>query len=258
MIGLSLTTRLRPLFKLRFMSMSTSSTTTLVMPLRIQRIRFIAPVPFNQARFFAKQSHGNKKKDSGSSSSSSSSNAEFDSSSFDAELTSSLTRLQEELAGVRTNRASPDLLQNIVVKQRDGAGTTPLKALAQVSVKDPKTLLVSVFDDSQVTAVQSSIQQSDLGLNPTTFGTSALLVPVPKVTAEFRDKLLKLVATAEENAKVRVRRERTNVLKHLKDCKLPEDETKRLEKAIDEQTKQFNKKVTDLAQKKQTEISNSK
>lgn len=208
--------------------------------------------PLLPCRLFAKQSKGghkdNKEKDKGS-------GIDFDSSAFDAELVSSLTRLQEELAGVRTNRASPDLLQSVVVKSRDGAAATPLKALAQVSVKDPKTLLVSVFDDAMVSAVQSSIQQSDLGLNPTAFGASALLVPVPKLTAEFRDKLLKLVAGAEEGAKMRVRRERTNVLKHLKDCKLPEDETKRLEKAIDEQTKQFNKKAGDLALKKTNEIS---
>jgi ribosome recycling factor len=219
------------------------------------RRRRIVVLPMIQNRFFAKQSNKNNNNNNNKNSN----QVEFNSSSFDSELISSLTRLQEELAGVRTNRASPDLLQNIVVKSRDGgAAVTPLKALAQVSVKDPKTLLVSVFDDSMVSAVQSSIQQSDLGLNPTVFGASALLVPVPKLTVEFRDKLLKLVATAEENAKMRVRRERTNVLKHLKDCKLPEDESKRLEKVIDEQTKQFNKKATDFALKKTNEISSLK
>lgn len=205
-------------------------------------------------RFFAKQA---KEAKGGNKSSGGGSGLEFNASAFDAELVSSLERLQTELAGVRTNRASPDLLQSVVVKSRDGS-VTPLKALAQVSVKDPKTLLVSVFDETQLSAVQSAIQQTDLGLNPSPHGSNALLVPVPKLTSEFRDKLLKLVSAADEAAKQRVRRARTDVLKHLKDCKLPEDESKRLEKVIDEQTKQFNKKATDLAAKKTSEISAAK
>jgi ribosome recycling factor len=206
-------------------------------------------------RTFAKASNKDNKDNKKSGGGGGGGGAVFTSAAFDGELVSSLERLQTDLAGVRTNRASPDLLQNVVVKARDGSGTTPLKALAQVSVKDPKTLLVSVFDETQLGAVQSAIQQTDLGLNPSPTGSNALLVPVPKMTSEFRDKLLKLVSTADEAAKQRVRRARTDVLKLLKDCKLPEDEAKRLEKKIDEETKQFNKKATDMAAKKTTEIS---
>lgn len=118
-------------------------------------------------------------------------------------LAASRERLKKDLGAIHAGRASPDLLQRVEV---DAYGTQePLNKVAQVVVKDHQTLMVNVFDPSLVKAVSEAIRTADLQLNPQVVG-SAVKVPVPRVTQEYREKLAKQVAAAGEEAKVAARK----------------------------------------------------
>lgn len=109
--------------------------------------------------------------------------------------------LQNQISKVRTGRASPSLLDGIIVEYY---GTpTPLRQLASVTVEDTRTLKINVFDRSLGPAVEKAIMASDLGLNPSSAGTD-IRVPLPALTEERRKELIKVVRGEAEGARVAV------------------------------------------------------
>lgn len=110
--------------------------------------------------------------------------------------------VQNQISKIRTGRASPNLLDGIVVEYY---GTpTPLRQLASVTVEDSRTLKINVFDRSMGPAVEKAIMASDLGLNPSSAG-SDIRVPLPPLTEERRKDLTKIVRGEAEGARVAVR-----------------------------------------------------
>ena len=109
---------------------------------------------------------------------------------------------KNQISKIRTGRASPSLLDGIVVEYY---GTpTPLRQLASVTVEDSRTLKINVFDRSMSAAVEKAIMASDLGLNPSSAG-SDIRVPLPPLTEERRKDLTKIVRGEAEQARVAVR-----------------------------------------------------
>ena len=108
-----------------------------------------------------------------------------------------------------------------------------LKTVAQVSVKDPQNLLVSVFDAEQLKAVVSGIQAANLGFTPQQEKNNTVRVPIPKVTKEFRQAQAKTAAKFAEQTKIELRDVRHDILKKLnKQKSLGEDDVKRMEKEV--------------------------
>ena len=108
-----------------------------------------------------------------------------------------------------------------------------LKTVAQVSVKDPQNLLVSVFDAEQLKAVVSGIQEANLGFTPQQEKNNTIRVPIPKVTKEFRQAQAKTAAKFAEQTKIELRDVRHDILKKLnKQKSLGEDDVKRMEKEV--------------------------
>ena len=106
---------------------------------------------------------------------------------------------KNQISKIRTGRASPSLLDGIVVEYY---GTpTPLRQLASVTVEDSRTLKINVFDRSMSAAVEKAIMASDLGLNPSSAG-SDIRVPLPPLTEERRKDLTKIVRGEAEQARV--------------------------------------------------------
>ncbi|MGB7860406.1 MAG: ribosome recycling factor [Acidimicrobiia bacterium] len=120
-----------------------------------------------------------------------------------------IEHVANEFSTVRTGRANPQLLHRITV---DYYGTpTPLQQLASIGVPEPRLLVVQPFDKSTVTDIERSIQNSDLGLNPTNDGT-VIRIAFPPLTEERRKELIKVVHRMAEDGRVAVR----NIRRHSK------------------------------------------
>lgn len=143
-----------------------------------------------------------------------------------------------ELRGVRSGRASPGLVEGIKVDYY--GALTPLGQMAQISVPEPRLLVVKPFDASQVQEVAKAIQASDLGINPAVDGKIIRLV-IPPLSEERRKQLVGLVKEKGEAAKVAIRNVRRDANKHAeaaqKDKTLTEDDLSNLKDEIQEQTK---------------------
>nr|WP_222938482.1 ribosome recycling factor [Duffyella gerundensis] len=162
---------------------------------------------------------------------------------------------KNNISKVRTGRASPAILDGIVVEYY---GTpTPLRQLANVTVEDSRTLKINVFDRSLSQAVEKAIMTSDLGLNPSSAGTD-IRVPLPALTEERRKDLIKIVRGEAEQGRVsvrNVRRDANEKLKALlKDKEVSEDEERRAQEEVQKMTDASIKKVDAALADKETEL----
>lgn len=166
-----------------------------------------------------------------------------------------LEAVRRELAGIRSGKASPALLDTVRVEAY--GQPMPLNQVGQVSAPEARLLVVQPYDRSLVKAVSRAIQQSDLGLNPTDDGT-VVRVPIPALTEERRRDLVKLIAKFAEEGRVHVRQVRHEILHELKkqekDGTLPEDEERRLEIETQKLTDRFIGMVDELLKKKTAEV----
>jgi len=154
-----------------------------------------------------------------------------------ARMQKSVDALHHALSKLRMGRATPSLLEHVLV---DYYGSpTPLTQVANVSVEDARTLAVKPWEKSMVPEIEKAIMTSDLGLNPATSG-ELIRVPLPALTNERRLELVKVVKTEIENAKVAVRnirRDANHQLKELEKQKaLTEDDLRRAEERIQKLT----------------------
>ena len=160
-----------------------------------------------------------------------------------------------QISKIRTGRASPCLLDGIVVEYY---GTpTPLRQLASVTVEDSRTLKINVFDRSMSPAVEKAIMASDLGLNPSSAGTD-IRVPLPPLTEERRKDLTKIVRAEAEQARVSVRNVRRDandkVKALLKDKEISEDDDRRSQDDVQKMTDAAIKKVDAALADKEAEL----
>ncbi len=151
----------------------------------------------------------------------------------EAHMKKSIAIAEEELAGVRTGKASASLLDSIKV---DYYGSpVPLKQIANIGVPDAKLITVQPWEKPMVGEVVKAIQQSNLGLNPQSDG-NLIRIPIPLLTEERRHELVKSVKGMIEEAKVAVRNVRRDANEHLKklekDHVISEDEHHRYHKEI--------------------------
>lgn len=156
--------------------------------------------------------------------------------------------LKENLNTIRAGRANPSLLDRVTV---DYYGSpTPLKALANVSVPDPRTLLITPFDPKSISNIEKGINEANIGINPSNDG-KVIRLAMPTLTEERRKELTKSVKKYGEEAKVairNVRREENEALKkQQKDGELTEDDVKSamndIQKAVDKAIKEIDEMV---------------
>ncbi len=164
--------------------------------------------------------------------------------SLDERIEGAKNFLKENLNTVRAGRANPALLDKIMVNYY---GTpTPLKALANISVPDPRTLMISPFDPKSVGDIERSILEANIGINPTNDG-KVIRLAIPQLTEERRKELIKVVKNYGEDAKVAVRNLRRDVNDELKkaqkDGELTEDD---LKNELDETQKTIEKAIKDI------------
>ncbi|KAI9483986.1 MAG: ribosome recycling factor domain-containing protein [Benjaminiella poitrasii] len=211
------------------------------------------PVLITTTRFYAKS---NKKKNTSVESQIEKDEEfffQFDEDKFQERFDQSISQLKEHLSTMRIGRATPSLLDNVRIRIEHSH--YPIKDLAQITVRDPQTLIVTVHDSDYISAVDKSIREAGLNLNPI-MENKIIKIPVPKPTKESRDKLAKLVNTTGEQTKHKIRSFRQDGLKQLKhDAKhSPADNIKKLEKSVQNLTDKYNKMVDELLKSKVKEI----
>jgi len=173
----------------------------------------------------------------------------------DTRMDKCVEAFKNHISKVRTGRASPSILDGIVVEYY---GTpTPLRQLANVTVEDSRTLKINVFDRSLSAAVEKAIMASDLGLNPSSAGTD-IRVPLPPLTEERRKDLIKVVRGEAEQGRVSVRNVRRDandkVKALLKDKEISEDEERRSQDDIQKMTDAYIKKIDVALAEKEAEL----
>ncbi len=159
-------------------------------------------------------------------------------------IAKSISMLKEDLNTVRAGRANPALLDKVMV---DYYGCpTPLKNLSNISVPDPRTLMITPFDAKSIGDIEKGINIADIGITPTNDGKVIRLV-VPQLTEERRKELTKTTKKMGEDAKVAIRNLRRDVNDHLKKAQkegeLTEDD---LKKELDKVQKTTDKAVKDI------------
>jgi ribosome recycling factor len=160
-----------------------------------------------------------------------------------------------ELATVRTGRASPHLLDRIVVDYY--GAQTPLKQLANVAASDARLLTVTPFDKSAIGAIEKSILESDVGLAPSNDG-NVIRLQVPEMTEERRREMVKVVHGVAEEGRIAIRNIRRDIMQDLRELKKEgeagEDDERRAESALQKQTDEAIAEIDTLLKGKEEEI----
>jgi ribosome recycling factor len=183
------------------------------------------------------------------------SSGSFDLNDLEKRMRGSLDALKRELSGLRTGRASAHLLDPIQVSVY--GSKMPLNQVATVSVPEPRTISVQVWDKNNVSAVDKAIREANLGLNPIIDGAH-LRLPIPMLTADRRTELAKLAHKYAEHGRVavrNVRREGMDLLKKLeKDGKMSQDEHHKNSAKVQELTDKLVKEIDATLAHKESEI----
>jgi ribosome recycling factor len=174
-----------------------------------------------------------------------------------SDMEGAIDGLKKELGKVRTGRATPKLVDGVLVLVQSYGTTMPLNQLATVQAPDPRLLTIAPWDKSTISDIERAILAAGLGLNPSNDG-QIIRLPVPALTQERRKELVKLARKAGEDAKVRlrqVRREYNEMFKAgEKDGEVSEDDCRRLLEKVQESTDVFVKAVDEHVTKKEEEV----
>ena len=167
----------------------------------------------------------------------------------------SLNSLKEAFLSIRTGRSNPALVEGIVVNYY--GAPTPLKNLASITAPDTRSLAISPFDVSQVSAVEKALRDSDLGVNPSRDG-NVIRVVLPALTEERRKEYVKMAKKKAEDAKIAVRnirrKAREEVEAETKSGELTEDEEEQIFSDLDKLTKKFTDEIDSMTEVKEKEI----
>jgi ribosome recycling factor len=163
--------------------------------------------------------------------------------------------LKEEFQSLRTGRATAGLLDQVMVEAYGNA--VPINQVGSVSVPEPRSLTVSIWDKALVVSVEKAIRNSGLGFNPVVEGQN-LRIPIPPLTEERRKDLAKMAGKYAEQQKIAVRNVRRDanddLKKAQKDTVITEDDLKRMETEVQGFTDQAIKRIDETLKTKEAEI----
>ena len=170
-------------------------------------------------------------------------------------MNKTISVLQQELGGLRAGRANPQVLDRILV---DYYGSpTPINQLGNISVPEPRMLVIAPWDGKLIPAIEKALQKSDLGINPANDGKVIRLV-FPELTEERRKDLVKVVRKKGEESKVAIRAIRRDANEQIKAQKknneLTEDDQKHLEEKIQKLTDELIRDIDRIIAEKEKEI----
>ncbi|GMR11704.1 MAG: ribosome recycling factor [Anaerolineae bacterium] len=170
-------------------------------------------------------------------------------------MTGAVRALEDDLGAIRTGRASPAVAEKVMV---DYYGTpTPLIQLATISAPEPRLLTIRPFDPASIKDIERAIQSSDLGLTPSNDG-KIIRLSIPPLTEERRHKLVKLVKSRTEEARVSVRNVRRDVHNDMREFEneklISENELHRGEEDLQKVTDDFTDQINAIGERKEKEV----
>ena len=176
-------------------------------------------------------------------------------SDLENKMNSAVSHFEKELNSLRTSRANPSMLDNILV---DAYGSrTPLNQLGNISVQDASTITIQVWDSSLIKSIEDAISESNLGINPQTDG-QLIRLPIPKLSEERRKEIIKIASEFAENSKVAIRNIRRDFIEtsknEKKDLNLSEDDLKRKLNEIQKVTDKNIENIDKILELKKTDI----
>ena len=179
----------------------------------------------------------------------------FDKNIYKQKMNKTFEAFAKDLSVLRTGRANASMLD--VIKVDVYGQQIPINQLGSITVPDPRTLNIQVWDQNNVMLIDSSIRKSEMGLNPQIDGR-LIRIPIPNLNEERRNELKKIVNNIAEKSKISVRnirREANDALKAmLKEKKISEDENNKFEKEIQKITDQEIKKIDEKDSQKEKDI----
>jgi ribosome recycling factor len=174
-----------------------------------------------------------------------------------ADMDKAIDSLKRDLVSVRTGRASPQLVENLQVPIASYGSTMALREIAGITAPDPRLIVVNPWDKGTIMDIERAIANSGMGFNPSSDG-QIVRIPIPPLTGERRQGLVKIVKKTAEDAKVRVRavrREYNELFKALKDDgDITEDALERMLEKVQKGTDDHIKKVDDICGAKEKEV----
>ena len=179
----------------------------------------------------------------------------FKDSPYKDKMSKTIEVFVKELSSLRTGRANANMLD--IIKVDVYGQKMPINQLGTVTTPEPRTINIQVWDQNNVTLIDSAIKKSELGLNPQIDG-QLMRLPIPDLSEERRNEMKKLIKTLGEKCKVsirNIRREANDELKNLlKSKKISEDDEKKYEKIVQNFTDQNIQKVDEKVNLKEKEI----
>ncbi len=163
--------------------------------------------------------------------------------------------LEEDFKSIRTGRASPALVERVMVEYY--GMPTPLNQLAVISAPEPQMLLIRPYDAGSIATIEKGILQADLGLNPSNDGR-VIRIPIPRLTEERRRDLVKVVKRRVEESKVALRNIRRDTLEEMREYEgeklISEDDLKRGQDELQKIIDRFVEKVDEAGARKEQDI----
>lgn len=166
-----------------------------------------------------------------------------------------LDSVRREFSTIRTGRANPAILDRVEVEAY--GSRMPLRSVANVSVPEPRLLLVTPFDPGTLKAIERAIDTSDIGLNPQNDG-KVLRLPIPELTEERRRQLVRRARSMAEEGRVSVRNVRRDEMRDLQELKkmgeISEDDERRAEAELQQLTNAYVKRIDGALSDKESEL----
>jgi len=165
--------------------------------------------------------------------------------------------LKTDLATVRTGRAAPSLIENIIVNVYGGTAKLKIMELATINVSDQHTIVITPFDQSIIGEIQKGMMEANTGLTPTIY-ENVIRISIPPLSEERRQDLIKLMHQKLESGKIMVRQIRhetmNEIKKQLNDKVISEDDMVRLEKDAQREIDSIIIEIENLGKKKEEEL----
>jgi ribosome recycling factor len=171
------------------------------------------------------------------------------------EFNKSIEFLQKEISTIRSGRAHPSLVDGVIVEAYDTK--TPLSQLATIGVPEARVITIQPWDKGVIGNIEKAIREADIGINPVNEGNIIRIV-IPPLTEDARKDLIKILHQKLEQARISLRQVRDKIKEEIitleKNKEISEDDKFDLLKKLDEKTTEFNNKIKEMGEKKETEM----
>lgn len=171
------------------------------------------------------------------------------------DLEKSIEHFKNESSKIRTGRANPSLVEDLLVDYY--GAKTPLKQIASINTPEPRTIAIQPWDRGALAAIEGAIRSSDLNMNPMNDGIM-VRINIPMLTEDRRKEMVKVLNQKGEEARIAVRSIREDILKEIKDAEkagdISEDDEFAAKEKVQILVDEYNKKIEEIRAKKEVEI----